>query len=177
MKYFLISLISILVFSACKKNKSHTQDQLPPATQVGANTFGCKINGKVFVPKGYDGTGRPNPHIIYDIGLDGKPYLFIETHKYANNNSIGGVDITFFELTNVGNYLINDKFRLSVGSQEFLGNCGISISDTTVKRSGGGVISRLDLANRVISGTFDCKFKRIDCDTVFITDGRFDIKF
>lgn len=175
MKTLLLVLFAATLFSGCKKDKS--EDQLPPATQIGANTFGCKINGKVFVPKGYDGTGRPNPHIVYDYDLNGQPYLFIETHRYKENNSIAGIDITFFGLNNVGNYFFNNYFRLSGGSQEVLGTCGISIIDTTIKRWGGGYITKLDIPNRIISGTFDCKFKRPDCDTTYITDGRFDIRF
>ncbi len=35
-----------LLFNSCKK------DPLPKPTQEGLNTFGCKINGKNYVPKG-----------------------------------------------------------------------------------------------------------------------------
>ncbi|MGH2649337.1 MAG: hypothetical protein ACRDE8_17285, partial [Ginsengibacter sp.] len=55
-KYFLllVSLIFIsLTAGECKKHKpGNPVDQLPPATQTGANTFGCLINGEVFLPKG-----------------------------------------------------------------------------------------------------------------------------
>lgn len=36
----------------CDKEKLAPIDQLPPATQTGANTFGCLINGEVFKPSG-----------------------------------------------------------------------------------------------------------------------------
>ena len=55
----------LLIASSCKKESN--KDKLPPATQTGENTFGCLVNGKVFVPKGYDGTGRPNPYILIMI--------------------------------------------------------------------------------------------------------------
>jgi len=57
-----------------KKDNNNNADSLPPATQTGANTLGCLVNGKVFVPKGHGGTGRPNPHVQYDYDLNGKPY-------------------------------------------------------------------------------------------------------
>jgi hypothetical protein len=44
---FLGSLL--LAVPYCKKNK----DQLPSATQSGANTFGCLINGKARIPTGH----------------------------------------------------------------------------------------------------------------------------
>jgi len=46
------------------------EDQLPHITQTGANTFGCLINGKVFLPKdktGYTppGGGRPRGLTVF----------------------------------------------------------------------------------------------------------------
>ena len=52
-------------------NKDDPEDQLPPITQTGANTFGCIINGKVLIPK--DGIGVPQPK-----------GLFV-THRINNN--------------------------------------------------------------------------------------------
>ena len=43
----------LLSASRCKKDRF----ELPPETTTGANTFGCKVNGKVFVPR--SGNGRP----------------------------------------------------------------------------------------------------------------------
>jgi hypothetical protein len=38
--------ITVTCFS-CRKDK----DGLPKATEEGKNTFGCKINGAIFIPK------------------------------------------------------------------------------------------------------------------------------
>ncbi|MCC6289338.1 MAG: hypothetical protein IT249_15775 [Chitinophagaceae bacterium] len=54
---FLFSLL--LLSSRCKKDRF----ELPPETTTGANTFGCKVNGKVFVPR--DGNGRPGLYCQY----------------------------------------------------------------------------------------------------------------
>ena len=45
----IIALCSI--FTACKKVKEPPTElsKLPPATQTGANTFGCLVNGKAWV--------------------------------------------------------------------------------------------------------------------------------
>ena len=45
----LLLLATLLGLSQCKKNDSGPADpasQLPPATQSGANTFGCLLNGQ-----------------------------------------------------------------------------------------------------------------------------------
>ncbi|MCW3074373.1 MAG: hypothetical protein JWP69_1442 [Flaviaesturariibacter sp.] len=60
MKYVLIAVASLMLTSvSCKKDKDN--DKLPPITQNGANTFGCLVNGKVWLPKGYSTNGAPNP--------------------------------------------------------------------------------------------------------------------
>jgi len=51
MKKILIFIFCIFLFINCKKNEL---DALPPATQNGANTFGCLVNGNAWVS-----TGKP----------------------------------------------------------------------------------------------------------------------
>jgi len=166
----------LLCAASCKKENKN-ENQLPPATQTGANTFGCLVNGKVFVPKGYGSTGRSNPHVQYDYDLNGKPYLSIDARQFINsNNSTGAVNIVFKDIVNTGSYNIPTNFTFSFGWEKF-GICGTPAFDTTVQKRGGGIITKLDISNRIISGTFNCKFKHSQCDTVYITDGRFDIKF
>ncbi|HEY2722945.1 MAG TPA: hypothetical protein VGI82_14530, partial [Chitinophagaceae bacterium] len=44
-------VIVIVSFSLqCRKDKVGNTIELPPITQEGRNTFGCKVNGKVWVP-------------------------------------------------------------------------------------------------------------------------------
>ena len=59
---FLVIATLATSYRSCKKS-STTEDQLPPETTTGAMTFGCKVNGKVFVPK--DGNGRPGLYVQY----------------------------------------------------------------------------------------------------------------
>ncbi len=177
-KLLLFIIACTNIFAACKKTKTiEPEDQLPPATQTGANTFGCLINGKVYVPKGYTGTGTPNPQVQYDINLNGRPYLGIIARKIENSTNKGEVLVSYRNLDHLGNYTMPNEFDFSVGWSEVLGNCTTIAFDTTTRQYGGGVITRLDIPNHIISGTFSCKFKTITCDTVYITDGRFDIKF
>jgi hypothetical protein len=51
---FLLFFSSLLLNSKCRKDN---EPQLPPETTTGAMTFGCKIDGKVFLPK--SGNGVP----------------------------------------------------------------------------------------------------------------------
>ncbi len=176
MKYILIIIAAISIFASCTKDKQ-TEDQLPPATQTGAGTFGCKINGKVYVPKGSSGTGRPNPHIQYDLGLNGLPYLFIDSKQQEGGVINAGVFISFGSLNHLAFYSAIDTFRFSIGWNAVIGNCGMTTLDNNVKALGGGEITRLDATNHIISGRFEFKATKPGCDTLRVTDGRFDIKF
>lgn len=46
-----------------------------------------------------------------------------------------------------------------------------------VTSSGSLTITKLDRANRIISGTFKATLAKSGCTTIQITDGRFDMKF
>jgi hypothetical protein len=176
-KVFWLSTIALCsLFAACKKDKN-TEDQLPTATQTGAGTFGCKINGKVFIPKGSSGTGTPNPKVQYDIGLNGLPYLTIDSKQQESGNVSAGVFISFGSLTQPKFYPVTDTVRFSIGWSSLIGNCGMTTLDNSVSANGGGTITRLDIPNRIISGTFSFNAIRPGCDTLRVTDGRFDIKF
>ena len=57
MKYLIISCcLTLLMAAGCKKETTLENElaKLPPATQTGANTFGCLLNGKAWVAQNKD---------------------------------------------------------------------------------------------------------------------------
>jgi hypothetical protein len=183
-KLLLLIIACVNIFAACKKDKTTTLiepvsmgDQLPAITQSGAKTFGCIINGKVYIPKGYNSNGSPNPKSIYSIGLNGRPVLQINADQFINNTNVSYFTLKIGNLDHLGYYSSVDEFNFLMGWLETIGNCSTTVLDTTVKKWGGVNITKIDLSNQIVSGQFNCKYKTLACDTVFITDGRFDIKF
>ena len=68
----LIALVlTSLLFPQCKKNKND-EPALPPETQIGANTFGCLVNGKILIPQGSSLSG-PNLACIYQNIISNTP--------------------------------------------------------------------------------------------------------
>ena len=65
------------------------------------------------------------------MDLNGKPYLFIETHQYSNSNtSVAGISLGFSNIGTTGLYEFpNNIFSISVGSDLILQNCGASSCD------------------------------------------------
>ena len=148
----LMLLCSVMLCSSqCKKtNTTDPIDQLPPATQIGANTFGCLVNGKVYVPKGYSGNGSPNPKIQYDINLNGRPTLGITADQIVNSIYRGSILIAYRNLDHLGAYYMPNDFNFSAGWLDVIGTCGTVAYDTTIKKWGGGVITKLDDSGKTI---------------------------
>jgi len=96
----LFSLASI--FASCKKEKMVEEiDKLPAATQNGANTFGCLVNGKAWIAQHKDCS------IICD-----------ETFKVSYNGNYGGIiGITGDWLNRSKN--INQRIEILVDSTNF----------------------------------------------------------
>ncbi|RUA35319.1 MAG: hypothetical protein DSY77_02815 [Bacteroidetes bacterium] len=193
LKYLLLLLTFILIASSCQKEEIEVEDELPPITQEGLNTFGCKIDGEVLVPKdgdpgflsrGTKGLTAGNPHAGENPV---ESYFFIR----ALNAQDEGGDYVFLyipELEVASEYELGN----STGSTTYENNSpnhAIVISydgETTGKRylsfEGGGsiVIDRYDTINTIISGTFEFDvIKESDpfSDTLSVTEGRFDINW
>ena len=176
MKYiFIITTWFLLTGASCKKSTTQ-EDQLPPITQTGANTFGCLVNGKVYIPKGYSGTGSPNFRCIYEI-ISGRPYFYIKTTQYEEDIPIGSIYIYINDFTSAKTFFYQDPdMALNFGWNKYFPNCGAIINDLSIYRSGSVTIHKYDPTNGIFSGTFNFKIKNNTCDTIRITEGRFDYK-
>ncbi|RSK37575.1 hypothetical protein [Hymenobacter metallilatus] len=171
-----LALALLTQCSSCKDHDPSPEQQLPPATQTGANTFGCLINGQAYLPAGYDGTS--NYAVLYDPGYNGGT-LDIRTYNAAGNNdqylsvSSDGVNQVRTYSMNGSSSSVGFYFRDAAHST----SCAlINTSDNSIYRKGSLTITRLDLQAGIISGTFEAKLAKPGCDTVRITQGRFDKK-
>lgn len=175
--FTLWALVALLALPAshCRKNKPQNPiDQLPPETQIGKNTFGCIIDGKVFLPKGSPFAG-PVIKAQYQY-YNGRQGFSISARRSegestqgvgVGGSNIGGISIGVYEL-NTGRV----EGRLS-GSYNYntvttLGNSYY----TDAIRTGQIHIKLFDSVNQIVSGTF--WFDAIDSTTgkvVQVRDG------
>ncbi len=83
MKTLLSAFVLLIVLFSCKKD-----DLLPAATQNGANTFGCKVNGKTWIPDGGGGFSGIKP-VQGGIGVSPvNPSIYnILIRTYRNNKT------------------------------------------------------------------------------------------
>jgi hypothetical protein len=182
MKTYLIFLALILLsLTACKKDKHINgtgtpppqQQQLPPITTEGKNTFGCLVNGNVWLPEVtpyqmfvYPLTSSYNPN----IGLD------VKATKNIDNQIYEGTSLQIINLDDTGVFILDSN--LPIGSYGVYYDLSKGCNYTTDSIQIGTVeILKLDTSNKIIAGTFEMKLWKNGCDTINITEGRFDVKY
>lgn len=179
MKYsFLVFMIICLICGGCSKSDSFMSSphsstgnprnpplpNLPPATQCGANTFGCLVNGHEWLPQGT----YTQPYVSCNF-VKGKLTL------QANQISVFGTQNIAINLTNVhsaGSHVLNP--RLS-GQQVYylMYNKKYNCDSVTV---GNLTVTRLDSIGHILSGTF--YFDAVDSTLRYkIRSGRFDLRY
>lgn len=157
----------------------------PDITTEGLNTFGCKINGKEWVPCvdifGLAATLRPIDCKVRES--DGSNFLSIsltrsvEDSTYSAIGSDGLVTIGFKPIK-IGNFSINSDLDYSSVRFSSWGEPKISYEFIDTSAINHLNITHLDTTNNTISGQF--RVTLIDEQTgkkVEITEGRFDLRY
>ena len=161
-KVILVVFVAFIALTAlqCEKEKQGI-DGLPPITQEGKNTFGFLLNGEVWLPKG--GLLDQKLDLSYDPNYKGGTFNII-----ASQNSD--------QYMALGNDGINQSgvYPLYVYFSDTSTECDYLIDRT--KSVGILTISKIDLTNKFISGTFEFKLEKEGCPDINATDGRFDLK-
>ena len=192
MKKFTL-LFFILMLAACSSDSSNPEDGLPAATQTGANTFGCLIDGQLFIPR-TGSTDIINPLRGGQITIGFPQYLFdyyeldivdfkasrtksmlfhihntpiIETDTFIINQSNGNKGIDGYE----HHYITCVLYDMTTNSYQ---------KYVSFENSGTFTITRLSSNppnGTIISGTFNCKLRKLTdpTDEIEITNGRFDV--
>jgi len=168
-------LAALLGLSQCKKKDPAPVDQLPPATQTGANTFGCLVNGQAWTPKGNNGTS--NYSIVYDPGLNGGNFD-LKTYRYPDaSNDFQAITLDVSGNLQVGTFSFCSPQSTRAAFNDIKTKCEWSSADSSsTYRRCTLIITRLDKQSGIVSGTFDFTLYKPGCDSVRVTAGRFDRK-
>lgn len=165
----------LLLLCTCKK----TIDELPAATQTGANTFGAKINGENWGPLG--GGLLTAPTLEARFGADSS--LFINVRNFSRTPTETEMEIHLQKLTVPGTYPLTQNtavYPSQTASYGYYIKRRLTVEDewTTGSEATGQVeISKIDWTNKIVSGTFAFTAKaRNGSEPLTVTDGRFDVK-
>jgi hypothetical protein len=175
-----LNILLALMMTACDRSCSDGLEpltELPPETQSGANTFGCLLNGKLFVPRVIDYTLFPDE---YDV-----------TAYYRQYDSIFGLEVygdlgalefsTKYiteNITTVFNRIYFSAYSpFTNGVETILSYGGENIGEI--------YITHLDTVTKTASGIFSGEIplfmyysKQLEnLDTILmVTSGRFDVR-
>ncbi|GAA0188655.1 hypothetical protein GCM10009122_47660 [Fulvivirga kasyanovii] len=162
--FFLVVLVICL--SACQED-----DELPPVTSEGKNTFGCLVNGKLWLPKGSFNV----PGTSADYASN-----FFLTISAGNNTTNSGFSFIVYDPVLVDHlYNLTDTTSIKAYYQnKFDDDKYACIYEDYHVLNGSLEITKFNLQNqhKVLSGTFEFTTYNPDCgDTIKVTEGRFDI--
>jgi hypothetical protein len=172
--FSVLALIILCAYSGCSVLSPTPKETLPPATQTGANTFGFLLNGQVWLPKGYNGTS--NLDLSYDPAFMGGTFN-LSAYRYYGNSSKDEQYVTIYldSLSKEGTYNLYESPNKGTYFSDH--NKCTYFSDTTVNyKKGNIIITKLDLQKGIVSGTFQFTLFKSGCDSIKITQGRFDKK-
>lgn len=168
----LITLLFVFALYSCCKDKTDNgtpAEQLPPATEDGENTFGCLVNGEVWLPQGAINVNR--------LETDYSNGSFTVTARRKNSTVNQGLSLHV-------EYKFNqaDSFIFSIPYDTLPWALYSDLSSscyfyTDEMHSGQILISKFDSINRVVAGKFSFDANDTVCGGVHITEGRFDLRY
>jgi len=173
-----------LLSSSCKKHVIQPVNQLsllPPATQTGANTFGCLVNGQAFVPKNRSILQGPDLQCNYIYTAGGYHLTVAGGNKSSNGNItdiiVGTDSLAIAEGETLHfNTFVSGNAQASYTLYSFDNTRGDQYA-TNNTVSGQLVITKLDPTKQIVSGTFYFNAVNNKGDSVKVTDGRFDMPY
>ena len=171
--YLLVMLFTFILFASgsCEKDE---EPQLPPITQTGVGTFGCLVNGEVWIAK--------NRLFGATIGASNNQW---EDKRWVISGAAEGSGISI-QICKDSVLKGESTLKGSFETEENCSNGMIYLEDyspqtasfqTSIEDIGKIYISRFDTLNQIISGTFYFDAVNSSGEKIEIRDGRFDVKF
>ncbi len=175
----ILLIILALMTEGCEKTYPPLPTKLPPITQEGKNTFGCLIEGEVYVPDIRKIVFMP-PYEI-DIKFPQYPdyYFSVTTQRVVNDtDTLMNAEVGFGSnnIWTTGTYTLD-------GSIKYNNKYYRALPGTTSL-----TITRLDTIKEIISGQFYFQASKLsdnftlidindpDWEIITISNGRFDLK-
>lgn len=160
---------SLILFINSRCKKSDAEPQLPPETTTGAGTFGCKVDGKVFLPRG--GSGSPGLRVEYINYGNGDWRLNVAAIDWESKRSVS-IETDSLLLEEGITYELKASKGFAKGQYvDKLIAYGIRIGDTGTLK-----VTRHDLNERILSGIFWFNVTS-DNSKANVTEGRFDVRY
>lgn len=176
MKNLLILFVTLFILTSCDKDNDKTKkpiDQLPPATQIGANTAGCLVDGEAFLPK-----GNLQNNLVCNY-IDGKDFNISIGEKV--NDKIRSLNVISYN----NNLIVGEIYQLKeYGASSKFGEFIIYNQDFSKieYRTNSSIIGELKITyhnfdKAILSGTFWFDAINSEGKVVKVREGRFDMEY
>ncbi len=140
-------------------------EKLPPATQQGKNTFGCLVNGRAWVTRTSTDVSSFYQSGVLQVSAD----ISEGNRQHIDLIVLNGViEGTTYDLTD--NSKCGAKFSWIKTSMI----CFYEAENTLI---GSLTITKVDQAKLIVSGQFEFTTIVSGCDTIKVTNGRFDVLY
>ena len=173
---FSLSIFGLLCLAACKKDNY----SLPPETQNGANTFGCKIDGKVWVPKGTDYNSGQNVTAYYQhiySGQEGFVFRVSATNYEKKPLEYFSIVLDSSKIQTGISYTIRNGYKGEFYAAYWIGSSQAKSFYVKEPLKGSIVFHKFDENNKIASGLFEFDAVNSYGELIHVTEGRFDVKF
>ncbi|MEJ2884572.1 hypothetical protein [Pedobacter sp. GR22-6] len=172
-KSFLLCTLSVLtLILSCKK--SNQPDQLPEVSTEGKNTFGCVIDGKVFVPK-----VRFNIALSLSAYYAGVPIPELSITAPRNESERSWITLYFQSqgilLSEGVTYRLGSPGTTGVVYAKYVHTADLERMSYDSSSELNGQLHILKLTSKIISGTFTYDAISPEGKKVEVRNGRFDL--
>lgn len=184
MKTYVIPLLSLLLTTGCKKEKTELE-RLPPATQEGKNTAGFLLDGKAWTPSlSYTDYGSPVGALWIKTSVGRTLRLsFARSDKEGNNRTSWSCFLP--HIVGRGHFTFNQEFSSNTGDRNPAYAVYSQLRPNPKRRfitgpdaQGSLTITRFDTVAHIVAGTFEIKVQEDGgTETHELTQGRFDLSF
>ncbi len=189
--FYLVFLLISTTTTQCTKTSTTPDDSnsLPPETQTGAGTFACKINGVVWKYKdpNYEVLStKPKTSWSFDPNFFGGAFEIDGVRYLDGQNETDLLTLFSDSIPTYTEKIIEGKSRkFGLRYHDYINknylcediSSGPLGDSTNFFSAGKLVITKFDKTAKIVSGTFYCTIKQTGCDSLKISDGRFDLKY
>jgi len=174
-------LYTLFLFALCSCNKKI--DELPAPTQTGANTFGAKVNGRLWAPQGF-GIAPTAPLLQASWAAQGG-ILHIVARNFGSSPTETEMELYLENVTAPGTFLLNaatQKYPQQTASYGYFIERRFMPRNewiTGPQNTGSVTITHFDPVQKIVSGTFHFSAASTDntAAAMLVEEGRFDVRF
>ena len=177
-KLIFIFLATVLLFGCSKNDETPiaAADQLPPATQTGANKVGCLVNGQVLLPYQKNPFG-PSAVVCFYQFVNNQFHFSLGFSNDKISGELKGINVASTNIQFQQGQIY--QLKLDNGNNAFAsyGIQGTPIFVTNNNIFGELKITKLDQINAIISGTFWFDAVNSAGVKIEVREGRFDMQY